>query len=84
LFLLDEPTQGIDVASRSDIYLKIHELAEAGKGILLISSNMTELLGLCNRIIVMKQGHIIANVRNDGVAEGDLIQLMNTVPAPLH
>jgi ABC-type sugar transport system ATPase subunit len=81
MYLLDEPTQGIDVASRSDIYIKIHELAEMGKGILIISSDVTELLGLCTRIMVMRQGRLVGNVLNDQVTENDIIQLMIEVPS---
>lgn len=77
MFLLDEPTHGIDVASRSDIYIKIHELAEMGKGILVISSDVTELLGLCTRIMVMRQGRLAGNVLNEQLTESDIIQLMD-------
>ncbi len=80
LYLLDEPTHGIDVASRSDIYIKIHELAAAGKGILIISSDVTELLGLCTRIIVMRQGRLVGNVLNDQVTAHDIAHLMNEPP----
>jgi ribose transport system ATP-binding protein len=54
--LLDEPTRGIDVGSRADIYQLIDELTVAGAGVLLVSSYLPELLGICDRIAVMVRG----------------------------
>ena len=56
LLILDEPTRGIDMGARSEIYRLIHELADTGAGVIVISSELEELLGLCDRILVMKQG----------------------------
>jgi ribose transport system ATP-binding protein len=56
LWLLDEPTRGIDVGTRADIYELVDELARRGKAILLVSSSLPELLGACDRIAVMTRG----------------------------
>jgi ribose transport system ATP-binding protein len=56
VLLLDEPTRGIDVRSRAEIHTKIHELAAAGKGVLVVSSHLDELIALCDRIAVMHRG----------------------------
>ena len=56
LLILDEPTRGIDVVSKFDIYRLILELKQAGKGILLISSDMTELLEMSDRVVVISKG----------------------------
>jgi putative multiple sugar transport system ATP-binding protein len=56
VLILDEPTRGIDVGAKYEIYTIINELAASGKGILFISSEMPELLGMCDRIIVMSEG----------------------------
>ncbi len=56
--LLDEPTRGIDIASKTDIYRLIDQLATQGKAILLVSSSMPELLGICDRIAVMCRGRL--------------------------
>ena len=56
LFLLDEPTRGIDVASKEQIYHTIDALACSGKAVLLVSSYLPELLGVCDRIAVMSRG----------------------------
>jgi ribose transport system ATP-binding protein len=58
LLLLDEPTRGVDVASKAEIYRAIGELAAAGKAIVLVSSYSPELLGICDRIAVMHRGRL--------------------------
>jgi ribose transport system ATP-binding protein len=58
VLILDEPTRGIDVGAKSEIYGLINELAERGKGVLMISSEMEELIGMCDRILVMNRGEI--------------------------
>jgi len=58
VLLLDEPTRGIDVGSRADIYRLIDELAARGKAVLMVSSYMPELVGICDRIAVMVRGHL--------------------------
>ena len=56
MLLLDEPTRGIDVGSKAEIYRRIGELAAGGKAILMVSSYLPELLGVCDRIAVMHRG----------------------------
>lgn len=58
VLLLDEPTRGVDVGAKYEIYQLIIELAEKGKGIIFVSSEMPELLGICDRILVMSNGRI--------------------------
>lgn len=76
LYILEEPTQGIDVASKSDIYLAIRELADQGKSILLISDDITELVGLSSRVIVMHQGRIVDDINYDELSEDRILQGM--------
>ena len=56
ILIFDEPTRGIDVGARHEIYLLMNELAEGGKSILMVSSDMDELLGMSERIIVLHEG----------------------------
>lgn len=56
VLILDEPTRGIDVGAKFEIYSIINDLADAGKGVIMISSEMPELLGMCDRIYVMNEG----------------------------
>ncbi|WP_062203247.1 multiple monosaccharide ABC transporter ATP-binding protein [Aureimonas sp. AU12] len=62
LLILDEPTRGIDVGAKFEIYSIINKLAEEGKAVLMISSEMPELLGMCDRIYVMNEGRIVAEM----------------------
>jgi ABC-type sugar transport system ATPase subunit len=66
---LDEPTRGVDVASRAEIYAKIEQLAARGIGIVLISSDLPELIGLCDRILVMHHGRIAGEVARRNFSE---------------
>lgn len=58
ILLLDEPTRGIDVGAKYEIYQLIIELAKKGKGVIMVSSEMPELLGICDRILVMSNGKV--------------------------
>lgn len=62
ILLLDEPTRGIDVGAKAEIYRLIGELAEQGMGVLLASSEIPELLALCDRILVLSEGHLTATL----------------------
>ena len=62
VLLLDEPTRGIDVGAKYEIYQLILKLAEEGKGVIMVSSEMPELLGICDRILVMSNGQLAGTV----------------------
>ncbi len=64
VFLLDEPTRGIDVGAKYEIYTIINKLASEGKGIVMISSELPELLGMCDRIYVVNDGQVIGCLNN--------------------
>ena len=59
LLLLDEPTRGVDVGARAELYQVIHDLAAGGVGVLLVSSEVPEVLGLAGRVLVMREGRLI-------------------------
>ena len=65
ILILDEPTRGIDVGAKYEIYQIMIDLAKQGKGIIMISSEMPELIGMSNRILVMCNGHITGEVQGD-------------------
>ena len=65
IILLDEPTRGIDVGAKQEIYRILVDLAEQGKAILMVSSELPEILGICNRILVMHDGRITAEYSED-------------------
>jgi putative multiple sugar transport system ATP-binding protein len=62
VLILDEPTRGIDVGAKFEIYGIVNRLADQGRGVVLISSEMPELLGMCDRIYVMKEGTIVGEL----------------------
>jgi ribose transport system ATP-binding protein len=74
LLILDEPTRGIDVGSKAEIHALIKELARTGYAVLVISSEMPEVLGVSNRIIAMYDGQVTANFEGDAVSEDTLVQ----------
>ena len=73
VFLLDEPTRGIDVGSKAQIYRLIDELACRGKAVLMVSSYLPELLGVCDRIAVMCKGRLVRSVPVDQTNEHQIM-----------
>ncbi|MDL2236385.1 sugar ABC transporter ATP-binding protein [Christensenellaceae bacterium OttesenSCG-928-K19] len=69
LLIINEPTRGIDVGAKFDIYSLIHDLARQGVAILVISSDFNELLGICDRLYVIRDGRITAEMNNDEITE---------------
>jgi ribose transport system ATP-binding protein len=65
VLIFDEPTRGIDVGAKYEIYLLLWKLAAAGKGIIIVSSDLPEMLGICHRIIVFSNGKIAGEVARE-------------------
>ena len=80
VLLLDEPTRGIDVGAKYEIYQLILNLAEQGKGVMMVSSEMPELLGICDRILVMSNGRL-AGIVERGKDFGDIPGEQETIMA---
>jgi ribose transport system ATP-binding protein len=75
LFVLDEPTVGVDIGARAEIYRLIEKLAADGAGVLLSSSDAAELLGLCDRVVVLLRGEVTADVATSTLSLDRLIAL---------
>ena len=75
ILLLDEPTRGIDVGAKYEIYQLMTDLTERGKSILLVSSELPELLGVCHRILVMSGGEITAEVDAANTSQEEIMAL---------
>ena len=75
LLVLDEPTRGVDVNAKSEIHQRIGVLAARGVAVLLISSELPELLALCDRVVVMREGHIAGEVAHGELSEEAIIIL---------
>ena len=73
LLILDEPTRGVDVGAKQEIYFLIRKLAEQGLGVIVISSELVELIGLAHRVIVMRYGRVAGELGADTLSEGEII-----------
>lgn len=74
VLILDEPTRGIDVGAKYEIYTIINQLASEGKGIVMISSELPEILGVCDRIYVMNEGRIVGEMSKDEASQEKIMQ----------
>ena len=75
VLLLDEPTRGVDVGAKSEIYALIAGLAESGKGIIMVSSEMPELIGTCDRILVVSGGRVAGEAVRGSYSEQELMAM---------
>ncbi|MBO0356044.1 sugar ABC transporter ATP-binding protein [Muricauda ruestringensis] len=73
IYILDEPSVGVDVGTRSGIYLLIKELTEAGKAVVVISSDLPEVINLSHRVLVFSKGHITAELEGDQITENNIL-----------
>ncbi|PVU82497.1 ABC transporter ATP-binding protein [Cellulomonas sp. WB94] len=79
VLILDEPTRGIDVGAKYEIYTIINRMADAGKAVIFISSELPELLGMCDRIYAMSAGRITGEVPRERATQETLMQYMTKV-----
>ena len=85
IVVIDEPTRGIDIGAKQQIYRFIAALAAEGKSVIVISSEMAELIGICHRIVVMRAGRIVGEVSGAAMTEDEIVVLaagVEGVPAP--
>ena len=73
VLLLDEPTRGVDVGAKRDIYFLIQRLAREGLAVIVVSSELMELIGLCHRVAVMRAGRIVTTLDAEHLTEEQLI-----------
>jgi putative multiple sugar transport system ATP-binding protein len=78
VLILDEPTRGIDVGAKFEIYGIIQELADQGRGVIVISSELPELLGLCDRIYTLAEGHITHEFSREDASQESLMRYMTS------
>ncbi|MBP1208219.1 L-arabinose transport system ATP-binding protein [Duganella sp. 1411] len=87
VLILDEPTRGIDVGAKNDIYRIIHEVAERGCCVIVVSSELPEVLGISDRVIVMREGAICGELARADASETEVLRLAlpdSTAPAANH
>lgn len=75
ILLLDEPTRGVDVGAKVEIYRVINELAAAGAAVVMVSSEMLELIGMCDRVLVMRAGRVAGALSGPELTEEGIIEL---------
>ncbi len=79
IIILDEPTRGIDVGAKRDIYLLIGSLVQQGKAVIMISSEIPELMGVCDRIAVMSEGNLSGEVLRDEFSQETIMTLASKI-----
>jgi L-arabinose transport system ATP-binding protein len=75
VILLDEPTRGIDVGAKSEIYSIIYDLAKRGIGVMVVSSELPEVLGICDRLLVMREGRISGSIARADATQERVLEL---------
>ena len=75
IVVIDEPTRGIDIGTKEQIYAWIARLAQSGRSVIIISSEMPELIGICDRILVMRSGRIVGEVSGGRMTENEIVVL---------
>lgn len=81
VLIIDEPTRGVDVGAKREIYNVVAELASKGTACIVISSEMQELVGLCNRVMVMREGEVAGELRDAEITEENIMALAAGVEA---
>ena len=84
LLILDEPTRGIDVGAKRDIQVLVRQLADDGLAVLLISSELEEIIADSDRVVTLRDGRSVAELTGDQITEDALMQAMATGPPPTH
>jgi putative multiple sugar transport system ATP-binding protein len=76
ILIMDEPTRGIDVGAKYEIYCIINQLVTEGKSVLMISSEMPEILGMCDRVYVMNEGKIVGELDQDSASQEVIMSMI--------
>jgi ribose transport system ATP-binding protein len=75
VLVLDEPTAGVDIGTKSEIIQRIRELADAGKAVIVISSELAELLAVSDRVLVLRRGTVAQDLDRRDIADEESLQL---------
>ena len=75
VIFLDEPTRGVDVGAKAEIHRILRDLARSGVGMVVISSELPELIGICDRVLVIREGRIAGEVSGDEMTEDRIMYL---------
>ena len=75
VLILDEPTRGVDIYAKSEIYQLVHKLAEQGVAVVVISSELPEVIGICDRVLVMREGCITGELAGAAITQEAIMHL---------
>jgi len=81
VLILDEPTRGVDIGAKHEIYRIIHELADAGVAVVCISSELAEIIGVCDRVLVMREGHLAGALEGQRITQENIMALATQAQA---
>src|SRR5699024_3518114 len=81
ILIFDEPTRGIDVGAKDEIYQLLNQLAEAGKSIIMISSELPEVLRMAHRVIVMSEGRVTGELQQQEITQENVMHYATLRPA---
>lgn len=79
ILILDEPTRGIDVGAKQEIYELINKLTEEGLGIIMISSEMEEIMGMSDRMLVMAEGNIVGELQKEDFSQDKILKYASNI-----
>lgn len=79
VLILDEPTRGVDVGAKAEIYRLVRQVAAEGVAVIVISSELPEVLGLADRVLVMREGHLVGELAGDEADEQQVMALATGV-----
>jgi ribose transport system ATP-binding protein len=79
IIIIDEPTRGIDIGTKEQIYKFIADLSAQGRSIIVVSSEMPELIGICDRIVVMRGGRLVGEVSGEHMNENEIVVMATGV-----
>jgi ribose transport system ATP-binding protein len=83
LILLNDPTRGIDVGTKQEIYKLLRRLADAGKGVLFYSTDYAELIGCCDRVVILYEGRVVRELAGDALTEQQILTAALNLPEAL-
>ena len=75
ILILDEPTRGVDVGAKAEIYKLLNTFVKAGKAVIMISSEMPEIIGMCDRVLVFRDGEIMGEFSRDEVTQEKILDV---------
>ena len=75
MLIFDEPTQGVDVGAKEEIFSLIRAVADTGRAAIVISSDFSELVALCTRVVALREGRVSGTVEGEGITDDALVRL---------